>query len=85
MGGGVLKAAAGICEEVLRRLPICQWVPGDRDHGPGLSGLPVSVKSPSWAPGPGRTDKNRRFRGPTWYRVVSGPVHVTANKTSKLA
>ena len=80
MGGGVLKAAAGICEEVLQRLPT-----GNRDDGPGLSGLQVSVKSPSWAPGPGRTDKNRRFRGPTWYRVVSGPVHVTANKTSKLA
>jgi hypothetical protein len=58
MGGGVLKAAAGICEEVLQRLPT-----GNRDDGPGLSGLPVSVKSPSWAPGPGRTEKIDDFVG----------------------
>ena len=71
MGGGVLKAAAGICEEVLQRLPT-----GNRDDGPGLSGLPVSVKSPSWAPGPGRTDKNRRFR--SWADVVSGCIRSRA-------
>ena len=75
MGGGVLKAAAGICEEVLQRLPICQWVPGDRTDSPGLSGLPVSVKSPSWAPGPGRTDKNRRI---SWAHVVSGCIRSRA-------
>ena len=58
MGGGVLKAAAGICEEVLQRLPMV-----NRDDRPGLSGLPVSVKSPSWAPGPGRTEKIDDFVG----------------------
>ena len=58
MGGGVLKAAAGICEEVLQRLPMV-----NRDDRPGLSGLPVSVKSPSWAPGPGRTGKIDDFVG----------------------
>ncbi len=83
--GGVLKAAAGICEEVLERLPLVQWVSQNRTDSPGLSGSPVSVKSPSWAPGPGRTEEKRRFRRPTWYRVASGPVHVTANKTAKLA
>ena len=70
MGGGVLKAAAGICEEVLQRLPMV-----NRDDRPGLSGLPVSVKSPSWAPGPGRTDKNRRI---SWADVVSGCIRSRA-------
>ena len=63
MGGGVLKAAAGICEEVLQRLPLCQWASATRTESPGLSGLPVSVKSPSWAPGPGRTEKIDDFVG----------------------
>ena len=49
MGGGVLKAAAGICEEVLERLPLVQWVSQNRTDSPGLSGSPVSVKSLSWA------------------------------------
>ena len=39
MGGGILKAAVGIGEDILKRLPMVAWTKADRTEGPGLSGV----------------------------------------------
>ena len=51
-GGGILKAAVGIGEDELGRLPMVQWVTAQRTDGPGLSGalsqVPVPLSKRGW-------------------------------------